>query len=224
MRRTACRFRRGWSTPAPAGRAGTAARTSLALELLIEFRHAGRTPCCFLGDRYEIFAAAQAAALLDVPVAHIGGGDVTRGADDEWFRLRDQDGETALPVLRGALRRVVQMGEVPARVFNVGGLGDETSARRIFCPRECWPNCSLCPNWQSGRCAGDIHETATGGDVAAQAAALLDAVGQHGGLYYIFTGANADAGGEEQLNEILRNIAKHMKTRRFSCPLAQSDT
>ena len=39
-----------------------------------------------LGDRYEILAAATAAHLLRVPIAHIGGGDVTEGSYDDAMR------------------------------------------------------------------------------------------------------------------------------------------
>ena len=42
--------------------------------------------CLVLGDRYEILAAAEAAAFAGVPVAHISGGDVTLGAQDDWYR------------------------------------------------------------------------------------------------------------------------------------------
>ena len=48
---------------------------------------ASRPDCVLvLGDRYEIFAAATAAAVLRIPLAHISGGDVTAGAADEFFR------------------------------------------------------------------------------------------------------------------------------------------
>ena len=39
-----------------------------------------------LGDRYEIFSAASAAMILNLPIAHIHGGEVTEGAYDEAIR------------------------------------------------------------------------------------------------------------------------------------------
>ncbi len=80
-----------------------------------------------LGDRYETFAAAQAALLLRLPVAHIAGGDTTQGAFDEALR----HAITKMAALHfvtneAARRRVVQLGEDPARVFNFGSPGLDT--------------------------------------------------------------------------------------------------
>lgn len=77
-----------------------------------------------LGDRFEIFAAAQAALFLNIPVAHIAGGDTTEGAQDEAVR----HSITKLSHLHfttndSARARVVQLGEDPARVFAVGSPG-----------------------------------------------------------------------------------------------------
>ena len=79
-----------------------------------------------LGDRYEIFAAAQAAAFAGVPIAHISGGDVTLGAADDWYRhCITKMAHLHFPSCTVYARRVIRMGESPSTVFNVGGLGDE---------------------------------------------------------------------------------------------------
>ena len=77
-----------------------------------------------LGDRYEMLAVASAALYKNIPIAHIHGGESTEGAIDEairhsitkmsWFHF------TATAKYR---ERVIQLGENPDRVFNVGGLG-----------------------------------------------------------------------------------------------------
>lgn len=77
-----------------------------------------------LGDRYELLAVASAALFEIIPVAHISGGETTEGAFDEairhsitkmaWWHF------VAAEIFE---RRVIQMGEDPKRVFNVGGLG-----------------------------------------------------------------------------------------------------
>lgn len=77
-----------------------------------------------LGDRFEIFAAAQAAMFLRIPIAHIGGGDVTAGAFDEGMR----HGISKLAHLHfvtniDAVRRLTRMGENPIYIFNVGSPG-----------------------------------------------------------------------------------------------------
>lgn len=79
-----------------------------------------------LGDRYEIFAAATAAAILGIPIAHLYGGESTEGAEDEFFR----HSITKMSALHFVScetyrRRVIQLGEAPDRVFNVGSLGVE---------------------------------------------------------------------------------------------------
>lgn len=74
-----------------------------------------------LGDRYELLAAAQAALLARVPIAHIHGGETTEGAIDE--SIRHAVTKLALlhfPATEAYAERIRQMGELPARVFNVG--------------------------------------------------------------------------------------------------------
>lgn len=77
-----------------------------------------------LGDRYEILAAALSATLLNIPIAHISGGEITQGAIDDNIR----HALTKLSALHFAStepyrRRIIQMGENPERVFNTGALG-----------------------------------------------------------------------------------------------------
>lgn len=77
-----------------------------------------------LGDRYEILGVAQAAMILNIPIAHIHGGEVTEGAMDEAIRHSITKMAhihfTAAEVYR---KRVIQLGESPDRVFNVGAPG-----------------------------------------------------------------------------------------------------
>lgn len=89
-----------------------------------------------LGDRYEIFAVAAAATVLRIPVGHIAGGDITEGAFDDLLR----HGMTKLAQLHFvtnplAQRRVVQMGEDPARVHAVGSPGIDAILRRPLLDR-----------------------------------------------------------------------------------------
>lgn len=77
-----------------------------------------------LGDRFEALAAAQAAMILRVPIAHIHGGEVTEGAYDDAIR----HAITKLSLLHftstdNHRNRVIQLGEHPNRVFNVGAVG-----------------------------------------------------------------------------------------------------
>ena len=83
-----------------------------------------------LGDRYEILAAAQAALVARIPVAHIHGGETTEGAIDESIRHALTKMSQLHFVAAEAYRtRVIQLGEHPDRVFNVGALGVENIKR-----------------------------------------------------------------------------------------------
>lgn len=77
-----------------------------------------------LGDRFEALAAAQAAMILRIPIAHIHGGEITEGAYDDAIR----HAITKLSLLHFTStdihrNRVIQLGEHPSRVFNVGAVG-----------------------------------------------------------------------------------------------------
>ncbi|HBM15418.1 MAG TPA: UDP-N-acetylglucosamine 2-epimerase (hydrolyzing) [Lentisphaeria bacterium] len=79
-----------------------------------------------LGDRYETVSIALACTILGIPIAHIGGGDVTCGAYDDMFR----HALTKLSCLHFVSceeyrKRVIQLGENPKRVFTVGALSVE---------------------------------------------------------------------------------------------------
>lgn len=77
-----------------------------------------------LGDRYEILAAAQAALIHGVPVAHIAGGDVTEGAFDESIRhALTKLAHLHLTTHADAAGRVARMGEEPWRIHIVGSPG-----------------------------------------------------------------------------------------------------
>lgn len=77
-----------------------------------------------LGDRFEIFSAVSAAMIARIPLAHIHGGETTEGLIDEPIRhsitKMSQLHFTSTEIYKN---RVIQLGEQPNRVFNVGGLG-----------------------------------------------------------------------------------------------------
>ena len=79
-----------------------------------------------LGDRFEIFAACSAAMVSKIPIAHCHGGEATEGLIDEAIRhsitKMSQVHFTSTEEYR---TRVIQLGEQPNNVFNVGALGIE---------------------------------------------------------------------------------------------------
>jgi len=83
-----------------------------------------------LGDRYEILAAATAALIERIPIAHLYGGEVTEGAYDDAIRhsitKMSQLHFTSTEAYR---KRIIQMGEQPNRVFYIGAVGVENVKR-----------------------------------------------------------------------------------------------
>ncbi|OBU09371.1 UDP-N-acetylglucosamine 2-epimerase [Morganella psychrotolerans] len=79
-----------------------------------------------LGDRFEALAAAQTAMILKIPILHLHGGEITEGAYDDAIR----HAITKLSYLHGTStdehrQRVIQLGESPSRVKNIGAMGLE---------------------------------------------------------------------------------------------------
>ena len=90
-----------------------------------------------LGDRYEIFSAATSCHLLQIPLTHIHGGEVTSGALDDGFRhsiTKFSDLHFTSSVAHR--KRVIQLGEQPRKVFNVGPMVlDNFLDLKFFCLR-----------------------------------------------------------------------------------------
>ena len=77
-----------------------------------------------LGDRFEIFSAASTAMIARIPIVHLHGGETTEGAFDEAIRHSiTKMSHLHFTAAEEYRRRVIQLGESPGRVFNVGGLG-----------------------------------------------------------------------------------------------------
>ena len=89
-----------------------------------------------LGDRFEMLAATQAAFLSLIPVAHISGGEITEGVIDDSIRHSITKFSslhfTATDVYR---QRVIQLGEQPETVYNVGEIGLDNMKRLTLLSR-----------------------------------------------------------------------------------------
>ncbi|MDC1208361.1 UDP-N-acetylglucosamine 2-epimerase [Litorivicinus sp.] len=83
-----------------------------------------------LGDRFEIFAAAASAMIARIPIVHLHGGETTQGAFDEAIRHSiTKMAHLHFVAAEEYRRRVIQLGEQPEHVFNVGGLGIDNILR-----------------------------------------------------------------------------------------------
>lgn len=90
-----------------------------------------------LGDRYEIFSAVSAAHISRIPVAHLHGGEVTEGAFDDALRHSiTKMSHLHFTSTEAYRKRVIQLGEAPERVFNVGAIGLDNLHRLSLLSRE----------------------------------------------------------------------------------------
>jgi GDP/UDP-N,N'-diacetylbacillosamine 2-epimerase (hydrolysing) len=85
-----------------------------------------------LGDRFEILASAISATLAHIPIAHIHGGEVTLGSMDDVFRHAiTKMSHLHFAATEMAMNRIIQMGELPENVYQVGGLGVDNLMRLV---------------------------------------------------------------------------------------------
>ncbi len=90
-----------------------------------------------LGDRFEIFSAASVATILKIPIAHLHGGETTEGAFDESFRHSiTKMSHLHFVSMLDYRHRVIQLGEYPDRVFNVGAIGIDNIKRLSLLSRK----------------------------------------------------------------------------------------
>jgi len=86
-----------------------------------------------LGDRYEIFAVAISAYISRIPIAHIHGGEITQGSLDDGYRHSISKFSNIHFVSNKIYRkRLIQLGENPNSIFNVGSLGVENIYKTKF--------------------------------------------------------------------------------------------
>lgn len=151
-----------------------------------------------LGDRYEILAAAEAAMVANIPIAHIHGGEITAGAIDDSMRhaitKMAQLHFVAAPEYR---KRVLQLGENPAHVYEVGAVGIDNIVGMALMPLGELEESLQFP-------LGDKFFLVTYHPVTIAAARqsdalqnLFDALDLFPGYRILITKANSDAGGRE---------------------------
>ena len=86
-----------------------------------------------LGDRYEMLAVASTALVYRIPITHLHGGEITEGAFDDAIRHAiTKMSHLHFTSTEAYRKRVIQLGEQPGRVFNVGALGVENILKNDF--------------------------------------------------------------------------------------------
>lgn len=159
-----------------------------------------------LGDRYEMLPMSIAASMQRIPILHLHGGEATYGNYDEFIRHSITKMSlfhiTATDEYR---KRVIQLGEDPKRVFNLGALGAE--------------NCTKIDENNVLEWIRKLDkktyfvvlfnpETITGNDTYKQVNVLLKAINKYKQYKFIFIGSNSDTSAD-----IIRvNVKKYAKT------------
>lgn len=171
-----------------------------------------------LGDRTEMLGVASAAMNEQIPIVHIHGGEVTEGAVDDCVR----HAITKMSYLHFTSteeyrRRVIQLGEDPKRVFNVGALGAENILHMklmseneirddIGIPKDMsYVVVTYHPETLTNRVdSDDISENEDDAKlpIDAQVKVLCDGMERCADLFFVITGANADVGGD-RINDLL---------------------
>lgn len=175
-----------------------------------------------LGDRFEILAAAQAAMLERIPLAHIHGGETSEGAFDEGIRHAiSKMAHWHFVAAEPYRQRVVQLGEAPQRVFNVGAPGLDHLRRTPLLSRHELEQ-SL------GMRLGEplllvTYHPVTLGERAPEAAMeeVLAALQEFGDAFVVFTHPNADTGGRAVREAIERFVSDNTQRMRGFASLGQ---
>lgn len=161
-----------------------------------------------LGDRFETLAVCCAAMNARIPIIHLYGGEATEGLIDEAIRhsicKMSYLHFTSTEIYR---RRVIQMGEAPGRVFNVGAIGVENALNVEMIPLKKLEE-SIGFKLGNRYAVGTFHpvtlEDSTAED---QMRELLSIFGNHKEMQFLFTKANADTNGRI-INKMLENYSK----------------
>jgi GDP/UDP-N,N'-diacetylbacillosamine 2-epimerase (hydrolysing) len=169
-----------------------------------------------LGDRFEIFAAASAALVARVPIAHIHGGETTIGAFDEAIRHSISKMSLLHFVAAGEYRnRVIQLGENPNNVHLVGGLGvDAIKKVKILPKRELEKRLGF--QFLQRSLLVTFHPVTLEPETSEnQMEELLSALSALRDLTLIFTMPNADTGGLRLIKMIEEYVLANKNTFSF---------
>ena len=167
-----------------------------------------------LGDRYEMLAVASTALIYKIPIAHLHGGEITEGAFDDAIRHAITKMSHLHFTSTDAYRkRVIQLGEQPERVFNVGALGVENIHRLQPISRE---EIEQSLNFTlTDKCFLVTYHPVTLSDMSSetQVMNLLEALDDYRDHHIIFTYSNSDTNSQI----IIRRIQEYVDANPGRC-------
>lgn len=170
-----------------------------------------------LGDRFEIFSAVSAAHISKIRIAHLHGGELTQGAFDDAIRHSITKMSTLHFTSTDEYRkRVIQLGEKPSYVFNVGAIGiDNIKELKLLTKEELEATLGIKFNNRNLLiCYHPVTLEDNTSELFFQN--LLQVLDGLSNTMLIFTKANADTNGRI-INEIIDNycVRNQSKTRSF---------
>ena len=192
---------------------GMAKSTGAAISIYADYFNSKRPDLLIvLGDRFEALSVTIAAHLQGIAIAHISGGDITEGAVDDAIRHSiTKMSFLHFPGCEESAHRIIQMGENPNRVFNVGEPGVENCLHIGLLSRkelsESIPNEIVNYDYAVVTFQPVTMENNTESNQVYQLIHSMDKFPQ---LNYIITLANADTGGRK-INNIWENESLHRR-------------
>ncbi|MBN2832942.1 MAG: UDP-N-acetylglucosamine 2-epimerase (hydrolyzing), partial [Campylobacterales bacterium] len=162
-----------------------------------------------LGDRYEIFSATSAAMIARIPIVHLHGGETTEGAFDESIRhCITKMSHLHFTATEAYRKRVIQLGEAPSRVFNVGGMGIENIKRLQLLSKDAFEQ-AIDFKLNTKNLLVTFHPvTLENATAQEQFQVLLHALDGLKDTHLIFTKANSDTNGRV-INQMIDAYVSH---------------
>lgn len=171
-----------------------------------------------LGDRFETLAVVQAALIMRIPIAHLHGGEITEGAYDDSIRHAiTKMSNLHFTAAEPYRQRVIQMGESPETVFNVGAIGLDHLVRASVMDIS---ELSASLSWQvrPPYFLVTYHPVTSANEPPETTfSAMLEAIDSFPEYQVIFTYPNADNGGRKII-PILEEYAQRHPTRVIAIP------
>ena len=168
-----------------------------------------------LGDRYEILSAAISSFFLNIPIIHIHGGEKTLGSFDDIIRHSiTKMSYIHFVAAEEYKKRVIQLGEEPKRIFNVGGLGvDIIKSTNLLSRRQLTKILPI--DFNKKNILVTLHPE-TSGDSSPKKLSMntLQELEKLNDTNLFFTESNADPGGQE-ITKNINNFVKKDKRNRF---------
>lgn len=163
-----------------------------------------------LGDRYEMLAVASTALIYKIPIAHLHGGEITEGAFDDSIRHAiTKMSHLHFTSTEAYRKRVIQLGEQPERVFNVGALGVENVLKNEFTSKE---EIERSLDFQlTDKCFLCTYHPVTLSNMSSESQVLnlLDALDDYKDYHIIFTYSNSDTNSQIIIKRIQEYVDRN---------------